>query len=46
MTANMHISWDVALFARAWIEIDVSYKLRILSVVALFARAWIEIGLS
>ena len=21
MTANMHISWDVALFARAWIEI-------------------------
>ena len=33
----------VALFARAWIEIDRQQRKRIYRLVALFARAWIEI---
>ena len=33
----------VALFTRAWIEIDSSITLWIKNVVALFTRAWIEI---
>ena len=33
----------VALFARAWIEIDSRFVFRKFEKVALFARAWIEI---
>ena len=33
----------VALFTRAWIEIQRSQVRRLLSTVALFTRAWIEI---
>ena len=35
----------VALFARAWIEIEGSIPSNQLDTVALFARAWIEIDL-
>ena len=33
----------VALFTRAWIEIDKNYTIDIGTKVALFTRAWIEI---
>ena len=34
---------NVALFARAWIEITKVITPGLMSIVALFARAWIEI---
>ena len=34
----------VALFTRAWIEIENLYKLYKVCIVALFTRAWIEIS--
>ena len=34
---------EVALFARAWIEISAALQSKIVTSVALFARAWIEI---
>ncbi len=34
----------VALFTRAWIEIDTNYTIDIGTKVALFTRAWIEIS--
>ena len=35
---------QVALFARAWIEMSFIMRSRFVSEVALFARAWIEIN--
>ena len=37
------MSYTVALFTRAWIEIIWSSTSSVLSLVALFTRAWIEI---
>ena len=34
---------NVALFTRAWIEIDCMLRCHVLAEVALFTRAWIEI---
>ena len=36
-------SGSVALFTRAWIEIDCMLRCHVLAEVALFTRAWIEI---
>ncbi len=41
----MPISIIVALFTRAWIEMDKNYTIDIGTKVALFTRAWIEITL-
>ena len=35
---------DVALYARAWVEIDGDYTWAKAEEVALYARAWVEIG--
>ena len=40
------MSAKVALFTRAWIEIDSLLCCHVLAEVALFTRAWIEISLT
>ena len=40
------VIYPVALFTRAWIEINYALKSTLRCVVALFTRAWIEINLN